>query len=156
MEARRQKRDYATEFRIVLPDGIVKYVEGIIHHVISEEGELIELVGTNADVTDRRRARDEHERLRKLESDLAHMNRLSVMGELAASLSHEVTQPIAAARNYARAALNFLHHQPPDLAEVEKQLGSVVGAADRSGEIIQRLRESIKKAPPRNACFDLN
>ena len=82
MEARRQKRDYATEFRIVLPDGIVKYVEGIIHHVISEEGELIELVGTNADVTERKRARDGHERLRHLESDLAHMNRLSVMGFL--------------------------------------------------------------------------
>src|SRR5712671_4438545 len=156
MEARRQKRDYATEFRIVLPDGIVKYVEGIIHHVISEEGELIELVGTNADVTDRRRARDEHERLRQLESDLAHMNRLSVMGELTASLAHEITQPIAAGRNYARAALNFLDRQPPDLDEVKKQLGSVLGAADRYGAIIERIRVHIKKAPPRKDCFDLN
>src|SRR6267154_1418441 len=69
-------------FRIALPDGTVKYIEGIIHHVISEEGELIELVGTNADVTERKRARDEHERLRQLEPDLAHMNRLSVMGFL--------------------------------------------------------------------------
>ena len=56
MEARRQKRDYRTEFRIVLPDGTVKYVEGVIHHVFSEEGELIDLVGTNADVTERKRA----------------------------------------------------------------------------------------------------
>ncbi len=105
------------------------------------------------DLTERKRA---EEALRQLESDLAHMNRLSVMGELTASLAHEVTQPIAAARNYALAALNFLHQQPPDLDEVKKALGSVLGAADRSGEIIERIRDHIKKAPPRKAHFDLN
>src|SRR6266702_7597730 len=105
------------------------------------------------DLTERKRA---EEALRQLESDLAHMNRLSVMGELTASLAHEVTQPIAAARNYARAALNFLDQQPPDLGEVKKQLGSVVSAADRSGEISERIRDHIKKAPPRKTCFDLN
>jgi C4-dicarboxylate-specific signal transduction histidine kinase len=78
------------------------------------------------------------------------------MGELTASLSHEITQPIAAARNYARAALNFLDQQPPNLGEVQTQLGSVVRAADRSGEIIERIRDHIKKAPPRKARFDLN
>src|SRR6266702_4621081 len=91
-----------------------------------------------------------------MQSDFAHMNRVSMMGELAASLSHEITQPIAAARNYARAALNFLDQQPPDLGEVKKQLGSVVSAKDRSGEIIDRIREHIKKAPPRKTHFDLN
>jgi PAS domain S-box-containing protein len=156
MEARRQKRDYATEFRIVLPDGTVKYVEGIIHHVISEEGELIELVGTNADVTDRRRARDEHERLRQLESDLAHMNRLSIMGEQAATLAHEITQPIATARNNARAAVNFLDRQPPELDEVRDALGCIVSDADRAGEIIDRIRDHIRKAPTRKDRFDLN
>jgi len=105
------------------------------------------------DLTERKRA---EEALRQLESDLAHMNRLSVMGELTASLAHEVTQPIAAARNYALAALNFLHQQPPDLDEVKKALGSVLGAADRSGEIIERIRDHIKKAPPRKAHFALN
>ena len=61
------------------------------------------------------------------------MNRLSMMGELAASLAHEITQPIAAARNNARAALNFLDKQPPDLGEVREALGCVVGDADRAG-----------------------
>jgi C4-dicarboxylate-specific signal transduction histidine kinase len=75
------------------------------------------------DLTERRRAQEEHERLRELESDLAHMNRLSMMGELAASLAHEIKQPIAAARNNARAALNFLDKRPPDLAEVREALG---------------------------------
>ena len=154
-EAWRQKRDYAIEFRIVLPDGTVKYLEGISHHVISEDGELIQVVGTNVDVTDRKRARDEHERLRKLESDLAHMNRLSVMGELTASLAHEITQPIASANN-ARAAQNFLDMQPPDLGEVREALGCVVGDTDRAGNIIERVRDQMKKAPPRKGQFDLN
>jgi PAS domain S-box-containing protein len=95
-------------------------------------------------------------RLEQMQSDFARMNRVSMMGELAASLSHEITQPIAAARNYARAALNFSDQQPPNLAEVKKQLGHVVGAVDRSGEIIGRIRDHIKKAPPRKVCFDLN
>jgi hypothetical protein len=76
--------------------------------------------GTSADVTATVHAQEEHERLRHLESDLAHMNRLSVMGELTASLAHEITQPIAAARNNARAALNFLNQQPPNLGEVRE------------------------------------
>jgi PAS domain S-box-containing protein len=96
------------------------------------------------------------EALRELQSDLAHMNRLSMMGELAASLVHEITQPIAAARNNARAALNFLDRQPPELGEVSEALACVVGDADRAGEIIGRIRDHIRKAPPRKARFDLN
>ena len=84
------------------------------------------------------------------------MNRVSVMGELAASLSHEITQPIASARNNARAAQNFLKMQPPDLGEVTEALSCVVGDADRAGEIIDRIREQIKKAPARKQRFDLN
>jgi C4-dicarboxylate-specific signal transduction histidine kinase len=84
------------------------------------------------------------------------MNRLSMMGELAASLAHEITQPIGSARNNARAALNFLDRRPPDLDEVREALGCVVGDADRAGDIIGRIRDHIKKAPPRKLLFDLN
>jgi signal transduction histidine kinase len=84
------------------------------------------------------------------------MNRLSMMGELAASLSHEITQPIASARNNARAAQNFLHNKTPDLREVEEALGCVVADADRAGNIVDRIRDQIKKAPPRKALCDLN
>src|SRR5260221_286150 len=155
-EARRQKRDYIEEFRILLPDGTVKYLEANTHHEFSSLGALLEVICTSVDVTERKRTQGERERLRQLESDLAHMNRVSMMGELAASLSHEILHPIAAARNYARAALNFLDQQPPDLGEVKKALGSVVSAQDRSGEIIERIRDQIKKAPPRKTHFDLN
>jgi PAS domain S-box-containing protein len=105
------------------------------------------------DLSERKRA---EEAFRELQSDLAHMNRVSMMGELAASLSHEITQPIGSARNNARAALNFMDRQPPDLGKVREALGGVVGDADRAGDIIERVRDHIKKAPPRKHHFDLN
>jgi PAS domain S-box-containing protein len=105
------------------------------------------------DLTERRQA---EEALRELESDFAHMNRVSMLGELAASLSHEIAQPISSARNNARAAQNFLGMEPSDLGEVREALGSVVADTDRVGEIIDRIREQIKKAPPRKERFDLN
>jgi C4-dicarboxylate-specific signal transduction histidine kinase len=84
------------------------------------------------------------------------MNRVSTMGELAASLSHEITQPIASARNNARAALNFLNMQPPDLGEVGEALSCIVGDSDRAGDIVDRIRDHVRKAPPRKRHFDLN
>jgi PAS domain S-box-containing protein len=278
-EAVRQKTDFTTEFRILLPDGTVKYLEGTSHHLFSSEGALLEAMTSTVDVTQRKRTeqalraseakfraaidgiaglvaimapsgelesvnsplteyfgrtveelknwgtsdavhpedlprvlesyetslaagtpfhhelrlrrfdgeyrwfenrgapiRDESgritrwyclltdvedraqalARLQQMQSDFAHMNRVSMMGELAASLSHEIAQPIASARNNARAAQNFLKMQPPDLDEVREALSCVVGDADRAGEIIDRIREQIKKAPPRKECFDLN
>ena len=155
-EALRQKRDFAAEFRILLPDGTVKYLEATTCHEFSSLGALVEAVSTNVDVTERKRAQDEHERLRQLESDLAHMNRLSMMGELTASLAHEITQPIASGRNNARAAMLFLDRNPPDLGEVREALECLVADADRAGDIIDRIRDQIKKAPPRKGRFDLN
>jgi PAS domain S-box-containing protein len=105
------------------------------------------------DLTERKQA---EEALRALEADFAHMNRVSMMGELAASLSHEITQPIASARNNARAALNFMDMQPTDLGEVRDALACVVSDVDRAGGIMDRIRDHIRKAPPRLEHFDLN
>ena len=107
----------------------------------------------DVDLTEGKRV---EEALSKLESDFVRMNRVSMMGELAASLSHEIAQPIGSARNYARAAQNFLSMQPPNLGKVKEALYSAVGNIDRAGEIIDRIREHMKKAPPRKARFDLN
>src|ERR1700754_609493 len=148
-EAVHQKRDLMAEFRLLLPDGTIKWVEGTSCHAFSPQGTVGEVITTTVDVTERRRAQHEREKLRQLELDFAHMNRVSMMGELAASLSHEITQPIASARNNARAAQNFLKMQPPDLGEVMEALACVVGDADRAGNIIDRLRAHFKKAPPR-------
>jgi C4-dicarboxylate-specific signal transduction histidine kinase len=88
--------------------------------------------------------------------ELARVGRVMTLGQLTASIAHEVKQPIATARNNASAALNFLDKQPPDLGEVREALACIVGDADRAGDIIDRIRDHIKKAPPQNERFDLN
>ena len=155
-ESLREQRDFVGEFRIVFPDGTLKYLNTNAHHEFSPLGVLLEVICTSVDVTERKRAQDKHDKLRQLESDLAHINRLSVMGELTASLAHEITQPIASARNNARAAQNFMHKKVPDLDEVMEALGCVVADADRAGEIVDRIRDQVKKASPRMEHFDLN
>ncbi len=155
-EAVRQKRDFALEFRIVLPDGTVKYIDSTGRPLFSADGEFAEMVASHVDVTERKRAQDEHERLRQLEADLAHVNRLSIMGELAASLAHEVLHPIATARNNARAGMRFMEQNPPNLGEVKEALACIVRDADRAKDIVGRMRDHIKKAPPRRDPFDLN
>jgi C4-dicarboxylate-specific signal transduction histidine kinase len=155
-QALREKRDFALEFRIVLPDGTVKHIESTGRPLFSTDGELVEMVATHVDVTERKRAQEEHERLRQLESELAHVNRLSVMGELAASLAHEILHPIASARNNARAAMRFLDMSPPNMAEGREALACIVRDADRGKDIVDRIRDHIKKAPPRNDRFEIN
>ena len=132
------------------------YVKASGKPVFDADGEFRGYRGTGTDVTALMRAQEEHERLRQLESDLAHMNRLSMMGELAASLAHEIAQPIATARNNARAAMHFLDRSPPDLGQVREALTCVVDDADRAGDILDRIRDHIKKAPPRKERVDLN
>ena len=97
------------------------YVKASGKPVFDANGEFRGYRGTGTDVTALMRAQEEHERLRQLESNLAHMNRLSMMGELAASLAHEIAQPIATARNNARAAMHFLDRSPPDPARSRKR-----------------------------------
>jgi len=154
--ALRQQRDYELEFRIVRPDGTIKYLESTGHPLLSADGHAIEILATYVDVTESKRAQEEHERLRQLEAELAHMNRLSIMGELAASLAHEILHPIATARNNARAGMRFLEMRPPNLDEVREALSCVVRDADRAKDIVDRMREHIRKAPPRKEPFDLN
>jgi signal transduction histidine kinase len=91
-----------------------------------------------------------------MEADFAHINRVSMMGELAASLSHEILHPIATARNNARAGIRFLELNPPNLGEAKEALDCVVRDADRARDIVRRMRDHVKKAPPRKEHFDLN
>src|SRR5215471_8416880 len=101
-------------------------------------GDLVQRAGSALGKRRRKRAQEQRERLRQPEADLTDMNRLSMM---AASLAHELTQPIAAARNNAQAALNFLAKSPPDLAEAREALRCVVGDANRAGDIINLARD---------------
>ncbi|MEY9161530.1 AAA family ATPase [Bradyrhizobium japonicum] len=278
-EAVRKKTDFEAEFRILLPDGTIKYLEGTSHHLFSPDGALLEALTSTVDVTQRKlteQALRESEqnlrstidgipglvaifapngdleainrqiveycgqslgelknwatngtihpddlpllaevftksiaagipfgaearvrrfdgnfrwfeirsipvrdasdrivrwyslltdtedrtqaltRLQQMQSDFAHMNRVSVMGELAASLSHEILHPIATALNNAWAGTRFLEMSPPNLDKAKVALGCVVRDADRAKDIVGRMRDQIKKAPPRKELFDFN
>jgi PAS domain S-box-containing protein len=150
-------KDYDHEFRIVLPDGTVRRIHSSGHPVFNAGGEQVEVVGTHVDVTERKRAEEERERLRQLESDLAHMNRLTMLGELASSLAHEINQPIAATITSASACLRWLTRDPPDLERARAATKRIEKDGSRAAEIIQRLRMFYKTgAPPQRELVDMN
>jgi PAS domain S-box-containing protein len=141
------------ELRLRRFDGEYRWFDTRHVPIRDDSGRIARWYVLATDIEDRTRALAQ---LEQMQSDFAHMNRVSMMGELAASLSHEITQPIASARNNARAAQNFLDKQPPDLGEVREALSCVVGDTDRAGDILDRIGDHIKKAPPRKEYFDLN
>jgi PAS domain S-box-containing protein len=119
--------------------------------LIEENGN--EGVAFALDLTERKRATDA---LRDLQAELAHANRLATMGQLTASIAHEVNQPIGAARNNAHAALRFLGGTPPDLTEVNEAIKCVINDTYRAGDIVSRIRDQVKKVPPSMRSVDLN
>jgi PAS domain S-box-containing protein len=144
---------YHFEQRLRRFDGEYRWFETRGGAVRDDTGSIVRWYVLLTDIEDRIRALA---RLEQMQSDFAHVNRVSVMGELVASLSHEISQPIASARIYARAAQNFLDMRSPDLGEVREALAGIVGEAGRAGDIIDRIRDQIRKAPPRKEQFDLN
>jgi PAS domain S-box-containing protein len=144
---------YQDVIRLRRADGEFRWHDVRCEPLRDSKGSIIQWYGLSVDIDDRTQALA---RLQQLQADFAHMNRVSMMGELAASLSHEITQPIASARNNACAALNFFAKDPPNLAEISEALACVVTAADRAGQIVDRIRDQTRKAPPRRILFDLN
>ena len=151
-----EKRDSEVEFRIVLPDGTVKYVYGVGHPVLDAKGEFAEVVGTVVDITERKRAEEERERLRQLETDLAHINRVSMMGELATSIAHEVNQPLAGIVSNGSACLRFLAGDQPNLEETREALQDIVRDGKRAGEVIARIRALTNRTAAPREKLDLN
>jgi C4-dicarboxylate-specific signal transduction histidine kinase len=96
------------------------------------------------------------EALREAQAELAHVNRVTTMGELAASITHEINQPVAAAVNNASAALHWLGKEPPDLEQARQALNRVFANGHRASEVIGRIRALIKKAPPRKDDLEIN
>jgi len=144
-KALRERGDYAVEFRIVLPEGTVKHIHGLGHPVFNASGELVEVVGTQLDVTERKHAEEERERLRQAQADLAHINRVTTMGELTASLAHEIKQPIAAAVTNAKTCMRWLGRDEPDVAEAREAASRLVKDAMRAADIISKVSLLFKK-----------
>jgi PAS domain S-box-containing protein len=110
-----------------------------------EAGKVLKWYGSGIEIQDRKRAEEERERLRQLEADLAHINRVSMMGELAASLAHEIKQPIGAAVTNAEACLRLLDRDQPDLPEAREAVAEMVSDARRAAAIIDRVRSLYRK-----------
>ncbi len=144
--------DVHTAFRIVTPRGGVKHLRGIAHVTGQRSGHPL-FVGAVQDVTESVLA---EEALNKARSELAHATRVTTMGELTASISHEVKQPIAAAVTSAQTALRWLEAQPPELGEVRLALSRIVRAGKRAGEVIGRIRALVTKAPSRKDAVEIN
>jgi PAS domain S-box-containing protein len=121
-----------------------------------ERGTVLRWYGTLTDIEDRKRAELERERLRQLEADLAHLNRVSMMGELAASLGHEIGQPVTAALANAQACARWLQREPPEIDQALKAVARVAKEVDRAAEIIQRNRSLYRRAAPERKRIDLN
>jgi len=144
------------EFRIVKPDGTVKHIHGVGHPVLSATGELVQVLGTMVDVTERKRAEEAGDKLRQLEADLAHIDRVSTLGEMAASLAHEIKQPIAAAITSANSCVEWLAHEPPNLDRARAAAARIDKYGNRAAEIIDRIRSFYKKSPPQRELVDVN
>ena len=145
--------EYEVEFRILLPDGTVRYIHTVGHPVLNPSGDLVEFVGSSTDITERKRA---EESLRQAQADLAHINRMTTMGELTASLAHEVNQPIAAASTNANTCLRWLTSESPNIEEARAAAMRIVKDSKRAGEIISRVRQLFKKGTSQRQLVDLN
>jgi PAS domain S-box-containing protein len=151
-----EKSDYELEFRILLPGGTVKYIHTVGHPVLNASGDLVQFMGSATDITERKRAEEERERLRQAQADLARVNRVTTMGELTASLAHEVNQPIAAALTNANTCLRWLTRDHPDLNEAREAASRIVKDATRAADIISRVRLFYKKGAPQRELVDVN
>jgi C4-dicarboxylate-specific signal transduction histidine kinase len=137
------------EHRLLMPDSRIKNIHIVGHPVFVESGDLTEFAGSVIDVTERRRAEEERQAL-------AHANRIMTMGQLTASIAHEINQPIAAVVSNAQAALRWLDMQPPNSHEVRESLGRIVKDGRRASDVISRVRALVRKAPPRKEQLDIN
>jgi PAS domain S-box-containing protein len=156
LESPNEGSHFDVEFRIVLPGGAIKYVRSTGHPVRNQSGDLLEYVGTSIDVTERKRADEERERLRQAQLELAHVNRMTTMGELTASLAHEVNQPIAAAVTNANTCLRWLTRDHPDVEEAREAAMRIVKDGTRAAEIISRIRQLFKKGTSERELSDVN
>jgi PAS domain S-box-containing protein len=145
----REKSDYEMEFRILLPDGTVKYNRSIGHPVLNASGDLVQFVGISMDISASKRAEE-------AQADFARVSRVTTMGELTASLAHEVNQPIAAAVTDANTCLRWLMRDHPDLEEARAAASRIVKDATRAAEIVSRVRLLFRKGTPQRELVDVN
>jgi PAS domain S-box-containing protein len=135
-------KDFAFEHRLLLPDGSIKHVQIVAHRVQNEAGEPMEFVGAAMDITERKRAEDALDNMRL---DLAHVSRISTLGQMAASIAHEINQPLAGIVLNGNASLRWLAGDPPHLEEAREATRRIVRDGQRAGDVITRLRSLFRR-----------
>jgi PAS domain S-box-containing protein len=147
------KQDYAAEYRAVLPDGRLRWVSARGRVYADAAGKPVRMVGATLDVTERKRA--EH-KLVEQRSELVHMARVSAVGQLAASLAHELNQPLGAIMRNAEAGELFLNEPSPDLDEVRAILADIRKDDQRAGAVIDRMRSLMRRREVRHHSLDVS
>jgi PAS domain S-box-containing protein len=151
--AQLKKAEFQSDFRIVLPDGAVKNIHSVGHPILNQSGDIVEFVGAAMDVTERKRA---EEALRQAQADLAHVSRVTTMGELVASIAHEVNQPLGAIVTNGSACLRLLSRDTPDLDKSREIISRMIKDGMRASEVIKRVRELLHKAPSEKTPLNIN
>jgi PAS domain S-box-containing protein len=150
------KTGFDTVHRLLMPGGTVKYLHAVARPATGEGPEGALLIGAVTDITERRQAEEQRKRLNELERDLARISRVSMMGELAASLAREIKQPIASVGLNAETCLNWIRRQPPGLEQAGQALSRIISEAKRAASIVDRNRSLYGRGTPQREPIDLN
>src|SRR5712692_4975772 len=151
--AKRERAEFELDYRIVHPGGETRDIHGVGHPVLSPSGDLVEFVGTVMDVTERKRA---EEALREAQANLARVSRVTTMGELTASLAHEIKQPIAAAVTNAKTCLRWLGRDQPDVVEAREATARIIKDVTRASDIVSSISLLFKKGALQRELVDVN
>jgi PAS domain S-box-containing protein len=151
--ATREGKDLAFEHRLQLPDGSIKHLQIVAHSSRNEANDVVEFVGAVMDVTERKRSEDALDRVRL---DLAHVSRVSTLGQMAASIAHEINQPLAGIVINGNASLRWLAGESPNLHEAREATRRIVRDGQRAGDVITRLRSLFRREGSPREQLDMN
>jgi PAS domain S-box-containing protein len=149
--AAQERKDFDCEHRLLMPDGSVKYLQVVAHAIERAASGDLEFVGAVMDITERKRA---EEALHEAQAELVHVTRVATLGELAASIAHEINQPLGAVVNNASACVRWLAAQNTE--EARRSAALVIADGHRAADIIGRIRALAKRVPPHKDWLDLN
>jgi C4-dicarboxylate-specific signal transduction histidine kinase len=135
-----------------MPDGSTKHVH-VVAHAVGDQADQLEFIGAVMDVTEARRV---EEQMHRAQADLAHVARVTTVGELAAAIAHEINQPLAALVTQGNACLRWLALEPPNLGEGRSSVEAMIDSGIRAGEVISRLRAMMKRSPPHRDLLNIN
>jgi len=152
--ARRERREFKADYRVVLPGGMVRWINAIGTFLYrGDQAGPVRMIGVSIDITDRKQAELAVQSQRE---ELAHISRVTTLGELSGALAHELNQPLAIMLSNVQAAQRLLDREPPDLQEVREILHDIVREDRRAGEVIQKMRDLLRRGETRFAVQDLN